>query len=375
MKLGELSLDDFLAAARDLLAIPSTADRPHELVRALDYVVDFARGPGIRVERFESQGKQSALLYSDRFGPGRPSFPVIFNAHLDVVPAPDDMFVPRIDGDRIHARGAQDMKISGLALATVFREQAATLPFPIALQLVTDEELGGRNGTKVQVDDGVTGEFVIIGEHSGLDIVADSKGVLQATLHATGLAGHGAYPWLGQNALLRLVGTVNRLMAVYPPVAEAAWRTTVNVAKISTPNHAFNQIPASAEGWLDIRFPMEDAHLAGATTGQAADYLATFCEQGVTVSVEHIDPPHHADHDALPIKLLRDAAQSQGYGGEFLYKHGAGDGRFYSVHQIPAVSFGVAGAGQHGPDEFADVTTIAPYRRALTHFLRLLAGT
>src|SRR4051812_9464504 len=191
MELGELSLDGFLSAAQDLLAIPSTADRPHELARALEYVIDFASGPGIRVERFESQGKPSALLYSSKFGDVRPTFSVIFNAHLDVVPADDALFVPRVDGDRLYARGAQDMKISALGLAAVFRERAATLPFPIALQLVTDEELGGRNGTKVQVDAGVMGDFVVIGEHSGLDIVADSKGVLQATLHATGLAGHG----------------------------------------------------------------------------------------------------------------------------------------------------------------------------------------
>lgn len=53
-------MDAFLDAATDLLAIPSTADRPEELRRVLDLVVDFA-GPGFTVERFESAGKPSAL--------------------------------------------------------------------------------------------------------------------------------------------------------------------------------------------------------------------------------------------------------------------------------------------------------------------------
>ena len=55
------SMDAFLAEAVELLAVPSTADRPDQLRRALDLVLDFV-GPGFTVERFESNGKPSALL-------------------------------------------------------------------------------------------------------------------------------------------------------------------------------------------------------------------------------------------------------------------------------------------------------------------------
>ena len=97
------------------------ADRPGELQRALDFVLDFA-GAGFTVERFESGGKPSALIYA---APRRPDFRVLLNAHLDVVPAPDSQFAPRREGDRLFARGAQDMKISALLAAGVFRETEA----------------------------------------------------------------------------------------------------------------------------------------------------------------------------------------------------------------------------------------------------------
>ena len=71
---------------------------------------------------------------------------------------------------------------------------------------------------------------------------------------------------------------------------------------------------------------------------------------------------------------LQRAARSQGYSGDFLRKHGAGDGRFYGELGITAVAFGVDGAGQHGPDEYADLTTVAPYYRALTEFLVTLSS-
>ena len=83
-----LDLDWFLDAADGLLAIPSTADRRPELHRALEYVLDFV-GPGFTVQRFESGGKPSALVYAG--GRGQrwdETFRVILNGHLDVVPAP-----------------------------------------------------------------------------------------------------------------------------------------------------------------------------------------------------------------------------------------------------------------------------------------------
>lgn len=372
---GRVDLDAFLGVAVDLLGVPSTADRPELLRRAVDFVVDFI-GPGFRVERFESSGKPSALVYAHRFdGAERPEFRVILNAHLDVVPGEPEQFQARRDGDRLYARGAQDMKVSALVQAQVFRETAADLPYPLALQLVTDEEVGGRDGTLHQIQQGVTGVFVVIGEHSRLNIVADSKGQVRAILRAGGRTGHGAYPWLGDNALLKLVNTVARLMAGYPAATEEVWRTTVNLARLDTPNRAFNQIPARAEAWLDIRFPAEDADFDGRTLQEVTEHLRTFCEPDVEVTLDQYDPPQHADHDRPEIRELRRAAQSQGYPADFLYKHGASDGGFYSGRGIAAVAFGVGGAGQHGPEEYAEIPTIVPYHRALTEFLEHLGSS
>src|SRR5258707_12113366 len=93
----------FLTRACELLAIPSVSDQPGELRRALDYVLDFV-GPGFTVERFESGGKPSALVYP---GPGRRDFHVILNAHLAVVPAPPGQSRPPRAGSPPSAAAAQ----------------------------------------------------------------------------------------------------------------------------------------------------------------------------------------------------------------------------------------------------------------------------
>jgi len=357
---------DLPARAAELIAVPSTADRPTELLRALELVLDQV-GPGFTVERFSSRGKPSALVY--RPGP-RPAFRVLLNAHLDVVPA--DSYVARRDGDRLYGRGAQDMKVAALVMADVFRSLARVLPYPLGLQLVTDEEVGGHDGTAHQIAAGVTAGFVVIGEQSGLRVVTDSKGILQVRLHATGTAAHAAYPWLGDNALLTLTGAVDAVLRRYPVPAAEEWRTTVNVARIETANRAVNQVPAEATAWLDIRFPPQDADLAGRTAEEITAFLSAV--SGVDVVVDGLGAPHHADPDSTEVTLLRAAARAAGYPGDLLRKHGAADGRFYSARGVDAVIFGPGGDGQHGPDEYADLRTVGPYREALSSFLTALAG-
>src|SRR5690348_15048360 len=123
-------MEELLAPAEALIGIRSTADRPGELHRALGLVLDLV-GPGFDIRRFESRGRPSVLVTpADR--PGRPR--VILNAHLDVVPGTPDQFQARREGDRLYGRGAHDMKVAALVLATVFRELAAELAYPIALQ-------------------------------------------------------------------------------------------------------------------------------------------------------------------------------------------------------------------------------------------------
>jgi succinyl-diaminopimelate desuccinylase len=357
--------DAFLASACELLAVPSTADRPDDLHRALAFVLDFV-GPGVTVERFNSGGRPSALLYA---GESRPNFRFILNGHLDVVPAPPELFRPRLEDGHLYARGAQDMKVSALVLAQVFRELAGTVPYPLGLQLVTDEEIGGRDGTLHQIENGVTADFVIIGEHSGLRVVTDSKGMVTATLRASGRAGHSAYPWQGDNALVKLHRSLARLLAAHPVPADEQWRTTVNLARVHTPNLARNQIPDFAEAWLDIRYPPQDVNLNGKTAEQIALYLAGFCEPGVTPVIDHADPPHHADDNRPEIVRLRQAVRNQGYRGDLMRKHGAADGRFYYQRGVDAVIFGIGGDGLHGAAEYADISTIRPYYRALKEFL------
>ena len=360
-----MEMASFLEAAVELLSVESVSDRPEQLGKAVDLVLDFV-GPGFSVERFESGGKPSALAYR---GAVRPDFAVILNAHLDVVPAPASQFLPYREGDRLYARGAQDMKVAALAQALAFRELAGRVPYPVGLQLVTDEEARGHDGTLHQLRQGVTARFAVVGEATNLGIATDCKGCIRARLIAEGRSAHGAYPWLGDNALLKLNRSIDAILSAYPVPEEEAWRATVNVARVDTTNQAFNQVPAQAEAWLDIRFPAGDPGLDGKTAQQVGAHLAGFCEPGVTPVVDLLDPPHHVDQRYPEVTALRAAVRGQGYPGEFLRRNGNGDVVSFARHGIACVEWGIGGDGLHGPGEYADITTIDPYYQALIAFL------
>jgi succinyl-diaminopimelate desuccinylase len=50
-------------------------------------------------------------------------------------------------------------------------------------------------------------------------------------------------------------------------------------------------------------------------------------------------------------------------------RDGASDAVSFLRAGIPAVEFGPAGAGHHGPEEWVSIPSLARYRRALTAFI------
>ena len=95
--------------------------------------------------------------------------------------------------------------------------------------------------------------------------------MLWLKIKTTGKAAHGAYPWEGENALGKLQKILEKLKMLYPDPEEAVWRTTINIAKIETPNVSFNKVPEEATAFLDVRFIPEEKDTILDTVKSALD--------------------------------------------------------------------------------------------------------
>jgi acetylornithine deacetylase len=140
---------------------------------------------------------------------------IVLSTHLDVVPAPDELFDPRWEDGKLYGRGACDAKgIIGamVEVAALLRAQGKT---DFGLLFVTGEEVNG-SGAKhaAELLSNVGIRYVINGEPTQGKIVTGHKGVLNVTLGFEGKAAHSGYPERGVDANRKLIDVLARIYAL-----------------------------------------------------------------------------------------------------------------------------------------------------------------
>ncbi|MGI9157628.1 MAG: M20/M25/M40 family metallo-hydrolase [Marmoricola sp.] len=169
------------------------------------FVADWANVAGLSVERVEETADRPSVLV--RGGRDRGGRLLLLCGHLDTVglAGMDAPLVPRLDGDRLYARGAYDMK-AGLAAALVACRDAAAagIDGEVLVAAVADEEnasLGIQNvlrhleGTRI--------DAAVVGEPTELAIGTGHRGFVWTEVTVTGVAAHGSRPHLGVDAILK----------------------------------------------------------------------------------------------------------------------------------------------------------------------------
>jgi succinyl-diaminopimelate desuccinylase len=355
-------MKEIIDFSKQLIAIPSVAGDAVALRKVLRLALGQVRG--LTVEHFERHGVRSALVYASRTRPSR--FRALLNVHLDVIPAKSGQYIPRVKGKRLYGAGAMDMKANAAAAITAFAKVAPKAKAPLALQLVTDEEIGGFNGTKFQVERGVRADMVLATEPTNMDIVHMAKGVLWLKVTAKGIAAHGAYPWRGQNALLVIHQFITSLLRRYPRPSREVWRTTVNVSRIETTNTALNKIPDHASVWLDIRFIAEDTTSIVRTIRNLLPTGATL--EIIAKEAALATPRNHPDVRLLARLATSFAAKPTVFRGA----HGTSDARHFSATRAACIEFGPVGGGIGSDDEWVDIPSVHRYHDILRDFLSVL---
>lgn len=145
---------------------------------------------------------------------------LIFNGHVDVVPAGDQAlwsFPPwqgTIANDRVYGRGALDMKgglCCAIFAAKALRDAGIQLKGRLLIQSVIGEEDGGC-GTLASVLRGHTADAAVIVEPTELCVAPAQAGALNFKLLVPGLAAHGCVREEGVSAIEQFMTVHNALM-------------------------------------------------------------------------------------------------------------------------------------------------------------------
>jgi succinyl-diaminopimelate desuccinylase len=338
---------------------------PEAITEAAGFVEGWLEARGIEVGREEVRGLP--VLRAEVGPADAPT--VVLHGHIDVVPGLDGQFGPRIEGDRLYGRGAYDMKggLAAMLLAfTGMRDQEAVR---VRLGVVGDEESEEESdrGSDRLVDGGFLGDFAITGEPTDLQIGVEAKGVLALRLTVSGVAAHGATPWLGDNAVLR-AHDVFRSIESLPFARQSSElfdRPSINLGRILG-GDALNKVPDRCAIDVDIRY------LPGQDPEKILEQVRGIGDE-VEVEALLTRPPAVVDRNSVFVRALRTAAAEHHEGEPMsIGRDGASDAVSFLRAGVPAVEFGPLGAGHHGPEEWVSIASLRAYRQTLEAFLRSL---
>jgi succinyl-diaminopimelate desuccinylase len=290
---------------------------------------------------------------------------IIFHGHIDVVPAREGQFTPRVEGDRLIGRGAYDMKGGLAAMMCALKDVAAQDAVRVRFVCVPDEEAEDvdRRATDMLVAEGLHADFAITGEPTDLHIGVQAKGVLAVRAQVSGTAAHGSTPWLGDNAILKAHDAYRRIETL-PFSRESSDlfdRPSINLARIEG-GDAFNKVPDACTIDVDIRFlPNQHPGEILAQIRQIGDLEILKCFTRAPAIVSRRNPFVLALRDAVGRSIEGDALS--------VGRDGASDAISFLEAGVPAVEFGPVGGGHHGPHEWVSVSSLRRYRQALGDFV------
>lgn len=157
---------------------------------------------------------------------------IIFTTHLDVVPGPEHLFAPVLEGEKLTGRGACDAKGLAATMVAVAHNLLDKGEKDFGLLLVVGEEedgIGARTAAEQLKSAGI--KFIINGEPTEGLIAKAHKGAVGFTLKFTGTSCHSGYPELGKDANREALEVGARLAGMDFGHSENLGAATINIGK------------------------------------------------------------------------------------------------------------------------------------------------
>ena len=309
-----------------------------------------------------------------------------FTGHYDVVPVTagwkTDPFRPVVTGDRLIARGADDMKCACTAAISAVEAIAAAGARPawdIELSFTPDEETGGALGLGWLVKSGhVRPDAAVLCEGAGgYKLGYAHKGVLWLEVTVLGKPGHACRPAAGVNALEKACFLIARLKTLEKAYAArpTAFRMdrpelkcpTLMIGGIAGGGGKVNTIPDRFSFTIDRRINPEESASDVRAEIMAVIRAAQRQDPKLKVRVRtllHV-PPGWTDPAEPFCRLARGAVRAV-IGRTPRLRMSPG---FTDMHWLtrdagtPTVLYGTTGGGAHGDNEYTRIRSMAAAAR------------
>lgn len=338
---------------QQLIKIPSITDSPKE-AEPLEVIKKILDKEGIAYKVIGKGTKQNLVA---TIGKGEKS--VLLNSHFDVVPAKESMFQPVIKGNKLLARGSADAKGPLSAMLAAFINLNKKKPVgKVILCCVCDEENAGEQGTNVLAKKGIVGDYNIVGEPTGNNIIITEKGFLRLSIKIQGKERHAAFPRPQENAIYLAAHVLCEIQNINFKKSHAILgQPTVSFGTI-TGGTKINIGAGSCEIGVDIRYLPNQSKKEIIELIEKA--LRPICEATVSVIASGI--PFETDLHAPLVQIAKEITNGEIKGVNF-----GTDARFYGSKQSIVIGPGASEIA-HQEKEYvllSDIEKAAKYYEAI----------
>lgn len=268
---------DSVALLQRLVQIPSP-NPPGDTRAMADFVAEQMRAIGCEVRQLAPDAKPVALNTIALLGAGEPR--IMLHAHIDTVPIAAteaekwsvDPYAGELRDGALYGKGSIDDKapLASMMLAMMDAAEQESMRGTLVLVAAAEEEVGGQLGTKWLADAGhlPASDFIVVGEQTGNKVAIAHKGVMRATVRASGKSVHATNPDRGVNAIVAMSKIIGALADYHQELAERVHPVvgfpTCNIGVIEGGSTA-NAVPDSCAIYLDRRMiPREDPEMVKA---------------------------------------------------------------------------------------------------------------
>lgn len=209
--------NDSLFLLQKLISLPSLSKEEDDTASAIEL---FLQDHGVKTHRREN----NVWAFNKYYDSSKPT--ILLNSHHDTVkPNPGytrDPFAADIEDGKLFGLGSNDAGgclVSLIAAFLHFYEQE-NLKYNLCLAATAEEEISGKNGIELVVEELGQLEFAIVGEPTLMDLAIAERGLMVLDCVSHGKAGHAAREE-GDNA-------------IYKAIEDIEWFRTYEFAKKST---------------------------------------------------------------------------------------------------------------------------------------------
>jgi acetylornithine deacetylase len=304
-------------------------------------------------------------VHVEEVAPGRPNVvgvargsgggrTLILNGHLDTVGLlePDGALAPRVEGSRLHGRGAYDMKGSLAAIAAAGAACARRgLRGDVIVTAVADEEAASI-GTEALVR-AWRADAAIVAEPTDERLCVAHRGWLAFDLETPGRAAHGSRPDLGDDAIAKMGPVLVRVAELDQALQSGAPHPLVGTGSV----HA-----STIEGGQEYSSYPERCRLQGerrTIPGERradveAELRSLVGDSGGAISFPFGRDPLEVSPDEEIVRAVRACSGDDELHGAPFWT----DAALFAEAGIPAVLFGPRGDGAHAAVEWVDLESL-----------------